>query len=357
MRVLHVDSASSWRGGQTQVLLAARGMARAGHEVAVACQGGGALQDRAQQAGLATRPVTFRGDLSPFAALALRRYVSAFRPDVIQLHDPHAVSAGLLGTSGLRLAVVATRRVDFPLRRAFSRWKYRSCGRLIVISRAIGRVLERDGIRAESMRLVYEGVPDRPAPPGGRDQLDALGVPRDALVVGNVAALTGHKDHDTLIRAAALVLERQPRAHFVIVGDGELREALAALAASLGIADRLLFAGFREDIDRLLPAFDVFCLSSMLEGLGTSLLDAMSFSRPIVATRAGGISEAVTNGETGLLVAPRDARALAAALLELLNDADRRKAYGAAGRTRFDAHFTDERMVEETLAVYDELLA
>jgi glycosyltransferase involved in cell wall biosynthesis len=175
--------------------------------------------------------------------------------------------------------------------------------------------------------------------------------------VGNVAALTEHKDHDTLIRAAAQVVERQPRARFVIVGDGELREPLTALAASLGLAEHVVFTGFRRDIDRLMPAFDVFCLSSILEGLGTSLLDAMSFSRPIVATRAGGISEAVADGETGLLVVPRDIGGLAVALLELLNDADRREAYGVAGRQRFDTHFTAERMVEETLTVYEELLA
>ena len=357
MRVLHVDSARSWRGGQNQVLLAARGMADAGHEVAVACHARGALENRAQEAGLATLPVTFRGDLSPFAALALRRYVGAFRPNVIQLHDPHAVSAGVFGTRGLDQPIVATRRVDFPMSRAFSRWKYRSCGRVIVVSQAIERVLKRDGIPAETVRLVYEGVPHRPAQPGGRDQLEALGVPGDALVVGNVAALTEHKDHDTMIRAAAQVVERQPRARFVIVGDGELRESLGALAASLGVAEHVVFTGFRKDIDRLMPAFDVFCLSSILEGLGTSLLDAMSFSRPIVATRAGGISEAVADGETGLLVPPGDVGALAESLLELLNDTDLGRAYGAAGRQRFDTHFTADRMVEETLAVYDELLA
>ena len=356
MKVLHVDSARTWRGGQNQVLLAARGMAHAGHDVAVACHGGGALEHRAKEAGLATLPVTFRGDLSPFAALALRRYVRAFRPHVIQLHDPHAVSAGLFGTRGMGQPVVATRRVDFPMNRAFSRWKYRSCGRVIVVSRAIERVLKRDGIPAETVRLVHEGVPDRPAQSGGRAELGALGVPGDALVVGNVAALTEHKDHDTLIRAAAQVVERQPRTRFVIVGDGELREPLTALAASLGVAEHVVFTGFRRDTDRLMPAFDVFCLSSILEGLGTSLLDAMSFSRPIVATRAGGISEAVADGETGLLVAPRDIGALAVALLELLNDPDRREAYGIAGRQRFDRHFTAERMVEETLTVYEELL-
>ena len=358
MRVLHVDSARTWRGGQNQVLLAARGMSQAGHDVAVACHEGGALEHRVQEEeGLATLPVTFRGDFSPFAALAMRRHVGAFRPDVIQLHDPHAVRAGLLGMRGLQQLVVATRRVDFPLRRAFSRWKYRSCGRVIAVSRAVERVLERDGIPAEIVRLVYEGVSDRSPQAGGRDQLEALGVRPDALVVGNVAALTEHKDHDTLIRAAALVVERQPQARFVIVGDGELRASLAALAASLGVTDHVVFTGFRRDIDRLMPAFDVFCLSSVLEGLGTSLLDAMSFSRAIVATRAGGISEAVADGETGSLVPPRDFRALAAALLELLNDADRRAACGAAGRKRFETHFTAERMVEGTLTVFEELLA
>ena len=145
-----------------------------------------------------------------------------------------------------------------------------------------------------------------------------------------------------------------PEVRFVIVGEGELRGELEERTRALGLGDRVLFTGFRDDLDRLLPAFTVFALSSHMEGLGTSLLDAMVFSRPVVATAAGGIPEAVEDGVTGRIVPPRDAAALAQALVAVLGDVPRRRAMGAAGRLRFEQRFTADRMIEETLAVYAE---
>ena len=356
MRIVHVDSAASWRGGQNQVLLTARAMQARGHEVVVACRGGGPLAARARDAGLDVRPIPFRGDLWPAAALALARVLREVAPRVAQLHDPHALSAGLLARlAGPRVPLVATRRVDFHVRGPLSRAKYRAAARVIAVSGAIADVLEQDGLARAGMRVVYEGVPDRPAAPGGRDALRALGVPDGALVVGNVAALTDHKDHRTLLDAAARVVRDVPAARFVVVGDGELRAPLEERARTLGLGDRCVFAGFRSDLDVLLPAFDVFCLSSHMEGLGTSLLDAMAFARPVVATRAGGIPEAVADGVTGRVVPARDPNALAAALADLLGDGARRAAWGAAGRARFLERFTADRMAEATLAVLEEV--
>lgn len=350
MRVLHVDSAASWRGGQNQVLLTALGMARGGHEVAVACRAGGVLAERAREAGLAVHPLRFHGDVSPLAALGLRRLLRSLRPEAVQLHDPHAAAAAwLAGRSGARR--VAVRRVDFRLRRLLSRRKYLACDHVVAVSRAIATLLAADGLPSRQLSVVYEGVPDRLPAAGGREALRELGIPEGAPVVGNVAALTDHKDHATLLEAAAALRRQLPEARYVVVGEGELRATLEAQAARLGIADRVIFAGFRRDLDRLLPAFDVFCLSSHQEGLGTSLLDAMCFGRAVVATAAGGIPEAVEDGVTGRVVPVRDPAALAAALLEVLGSPERREALGRAGRARFLARFTAERMVEETLRV------
>jgi glycosyltransferase involved in cell wall biosynthesis len=354
--VLHVDSARGWRGGQNQVLLTALGMAERGHDVVLACQAGGALSARARAAGLDVRELGFRGDFSPAAVLPLAAAVRGFAPDAIQLHDPHAVAAALLALRLARRApVVATRRVDFALRGFLSRRKYAACDRVIAVSEAIAGVLRSGGLAADRLRVVHEGVPDRAAAPGGRQALRELGIPDDAPVVGNVAALTGHKDQATLLRAAASLVARVPSARVLIVGEGELRARLEALSRDLGLEGRCVFAGFRADLDRLIPAFTVFCLSSHLEGLGTSLLDAMAFGVPVVATAAGGIPEAVVDGVTGRLVPPRDPPALAAALVEALADPARRAAWGRAGRQRFEERFTADRMVEATLAVHAEL--
>lgn len=354
--VLHVDTARTWRGGQNQVLLTARGMADRGHRSVLACRRGGALEARAAALGLEVRGLPFRGDLWPPAIVALARTLRRERPHVLLLHDPHAVSAGLLASRLARGAgLVAARRVDFPLRGPFSRHKYAACDRVIVVSRAIAAVAERGGVTRARLRLVYEGVPDRPPVPGGREALAALGVPRAAPVIGNVAALTGHKDHATLVEAMAQLRPRAPETRLVIAGEGELRGSLETLVRERGLTDRVLFAGFRRDLDALLPAFSVFCLSSHLEGLGTSLLDAMAFGLPVVATTAGGIPEAVEDGVTGRLVPPRDPAALAAALADVLADESRRRAMGEAGRRRYLERFTTEHMVEDTLRVLEEV--
>jgi glycosyltransferase involved in cell wall biosynthesis len=356
LRALHVDSASVWRGGQNQVLLTVQGMRSRGHETVLAARTGGALETRARREGLEVRGLPFRGDLWPPAILGLARLIRTERPRVLLLHDPHAVSAGLLAARLARgPSLVAVRRVDFPLRGGFSRRKYAACDRVIVVSRAIGDVVEAGGVARSHVRLVYEGVPDRAPGPGGREALEALGVPRAAPVVGNVAALTDHKDQATLVEAMRLLRAQLPEARLVIAGEGELRPALETLVRRQGLDDRVVFAGFRRDLDCLLPAFSVFCLSSQLEGLGTSLLDAMSFGLPIVATSAGGIPEAVEDGVTGRIVPPREPAALARALAEVLGDRGRRRALGEAGRRRFLERFTADRMVEETVRALEEV--
>ena len=355
-RVLHVDTAPSWRGGQNQVLLTAQGIAARGVASPIACRRGGELESRARAVGADVRPLPFRGDLWPPAILVLARLLRRERPDALLLHDPHAVSAGLVAARlAGRVPRVAVRRVDFPLRGVFSRAKYAACDRVIVVSQAIGSVVERGGVSPGRLRLVYEGVPDRGPSEGGREALLALGVPPGVPVIGNVAALTGHKDQATLVEAMALLRPRLPEARLVIVGEGELRGALEAQVRERSLADRVVFAGFRRDLDRLLPAFSVFCLSSHLEGLGTSLLDAMAFGLPVVATAAGGIPEAVENGVTGRVTPPGDPGALADALASVLGDEERRRAYGAAGRKRFLELFTADHMVEETLRVVEEV--
>jgi glycosyltransferase involved in cell wall biosynthesis len=293
------------------------------------------------------------GDVSLGASLGLHDAARRFRPDVLHAHDPHALAASLVSALPRR---VASRRVDFALKGALSRWKYGRCARVVGVSRAVLGVLRAGGLDEDRLRLVYEGVPDRPPSEGGHAALLELGIPEGAPVVGNVAALTDHKDHETLLRAAARVTRELPLARFVIVGEGERRDRLIALAAELGITGQLTFAGFRTDLDRLLPAFDVFCLSSHMEGLGTSLLDAMCFGVPIVATAAGGIPEAVEDGVVGRVVPVRNPEALAAALLDVLRDAPRRRALGEGARRAFLARFTADRMVEGTLSVYEELL-
>src|SRR5690606_27552765 len=155
----------------------------------------------------------------------------------------------------------------------------------------------------------------------------------------------------------AQVVRAVPEARLVILGEGELRGALEQQVSDLGLERHVLLPGFRRDVLSLMKSCDVFVLSSVMEGLGTSLLDAMACARPIVGTNAGGIPEVVVDGETGHVVPPRDADALADALIDLLTNDERARAFSAAGFERVRTRFSVARMVADTLAVYEAITA
>jgi L-malate glycosyltransferase len=165
-----------------------------------------------------------------------------------------------------------------------------------------------------------------------------------------------HKGQRYLVDAAHLVVQEVPDARFIILGDGELREHLEKQVREHHLEKHVLLPGFRTDVLGCIKGFDVFAMSSVTEGLGTSLLDAMACGRAIVATHAGGIPEIVEDGVNGLLVPPRDARALAEAIGRELKDPDLREQLGKAGFDRVCARFTVERMVEQTASVYQRLV-
>jgi glycosyltransferase involved in cell wall biosynthesis len=362
MITLQIDTARGWRGGQNQVLLTARGLKARHHRVVVMAHPEGELRRRLEGEVelLALAP---RGEVDLKAAWRLAAALRGLRPDVIHAHDPHgvAVAAAALPISGLtrRPPLVAARRVDFHLKtNSFSRWKYRQVEAFLTSSDAIRAMLIEDGVPAERTLTVHEGVNlDRIAAVEPLDLHAEYWFPPGAIVIGNVAALVPHKGQKHLLDAAAIVVREAPHARFVILGDGELRQELEQRVRHLKLDQHVLLDGFRADVLPRLKAFDIFVMSSVTEGLGTSLLDAMGAARPIVATRAGGIPEVVEDGVTGLLVPPGDGRALAAAILPLLADEGRRRRMGEAGLARAREHFSADRMVAETVAAYERLLA
>ena len=253
--------------------------------------------------------------------------------------------------------LVASRRVDFHLRgNSLSRWKQRQVDCFIAASEAIRQMLIHDGVPASRTLTVHEGIDVEhvvAAPPV--DVHEAFWLPHHAPVVGNVAALVPHKGQRYLIDAAHLVVREIPDARFVILGEGELREPLERQVRDHHLEKHVLLPGFRTDVLGCIKSFDVFAMSSVTEGLGTSLLDAMACSRAIVATRAGGIPEVVEDGVNGRLVAPRDAGELAHALVALLKNESLRTRMGDAGFARVSERFTVDRMVAQTAAAYAEV--
>jgi len=363
---LHIDTARTWRGGQNQVVLTVNGLRSIGHRTALVAHPDGELRRRAAE-GLDLIPIAPRTEMDLSAAWRLSRVIRGLAPDIIHAHDAHGVAMAALAlgmgaasverTGGRAPALVAARRVDFHLRgNSLSRWKQRQVDCFIAASEAIRQMLVDDGVPAARTTTVHEGIDVEhvaAAPPVNVHE--AFWLPHGAPVVGNVAALVPHKGQRHLVDAAHLVVREIPDARFVILGEGELRDALERQVREHHLEKHVLLPGFRTDVLGCIKGFDLFAMSSVTEGLGTSLLDAMACSRAIVATRAGGIPEVVEDGLNGCLVPPRDHAALAEAIVRLLKDAHLRKQMGDAGFARVNERFTVERMVVETAAVYGRL--
>ena len=347
---LHVDTARTWRGGQNQVLLTVTGLRAAGHRAMLVAHPDGELIRRARE-GLDLVGLAPRTEMDVSAGWRLSRVVRRERPEVVHAHDPHAVAmAGLaisMDARSPRPALIAARRVDFNLKsNSFSRWKYRQVDLFVCASEAIRRLLVADGIESARAITVHEGIDlghVDAAPPV--DAHAEFWLPHGAPVVGNIAALVPHKGQRDLVDAAALVVREVPDARFLILGQGELREALERQIRHLHLEKHVLLAGFRPDALSLLKAFDVFVMSSVQEGLGTSLLDAMACAKPVVATTVGGIPEVVVDGETGMLVEARQPRQLASAIVRLLKSPAARREMGEAGRARV-AHLSWDAVVD-----------
>lgn len=361
LSVLHVDTERSWRGGQQQAAWLLQGLLDRGLRTALVCRPDSILAERARAAGWPHHAVAMRSELDAPAGLAIARIARRGGFRVLHLHSGHALSIGLWAKLfAPRLRLVASRRVDFHIRNhPFSRFKHttRLLDRIVCISDAIRDVLLADGVPARKLSVIHSGVDTRRfeavrPPPHFRR---SLGIPNGHLVVGTVAALADHKDYPTLLRAARLVLDREPDVTFVAVGDGPLRAGLQKTARSLELGRRFLFTGFREDVGSFLRTFDVFVLASKLEGMGTSVLDAQSLGLPVVACRSGGIPEIVDHGETGLLVPTGDADALAASILQLAHDPALRARLGGQAKKAV-REFDVSRTVEQHVALYRELL-
>ena len=353
---MHVDTGRTWRGGQGQVLLLMRELARRGHDQHLLAPHGPLLEG-ARAAGLPVTRWEAHGELDVPAMFAARRALASFAPDVAHLHSAHAhaLAAWPARWAGVP-ATVVSRRVDFKVaQHAFSALKYRMpVDRYFCISRGVEQVMRVSGVPAARLALVPSGVDLAAVRAQGAapvaDLRAWLGIPADADVVGTVASLAPHKHHALLLQAVPAILARRANTHFVWLGEGECRGALERERAALGVVKHVHMPGFHPQAAALMRQFTLFALTSYLEGLCTSLLDAQVLGVPIVATAVGGIPEVVTDDVTGALIATLQAPAVAARILEALGDPARRARWAAAAGQSVQAfgiaHTADRTVLE-----------
>ena len=350
LSVVHVASGREWRGGQRQVWLLARALAKRDAVTQIVVTGHGSeLARRLTTDGIPTATPGWNGGFDLRALLATMRATD--RATILHAHDSHALTLSGLVSLVTRAPLVATRRVDFPLRRAGF---WRRADRVIAISEAVRGMLVAGGLAADRVDLVYDGIAiDLVTATTPHDPRPALGLAPGTPLVITTGALVGHKDHATLVRAASLAAAGRPDLHWAIAGEGHLRGSLQALITDLGLVHRVHLLGEVPDAVRLVATADLFVMSSVMEGLGTSVLDAMALGIPIVGTRAGGIPE-VLGGGAGRLVNTQDPEALAAAVLEVLGNPVARADQVARAREAV-RRYSDEKMADGVLRVYRSL--
>jgi glycosyltransferase involved in cell wall biosynthesis len=358
IRVLHVDTEKGWRGGERQALWLAVEMRRRGHTSVVAARLGEPMAIRAAEAGLAVVDCQPATELDPRAAWRLRRDLLAWRIGVVHAHTAHAVAIGALATLGTGVPLVVSRRVDFPLRaNVGTRWKYGRAASIVAVSNAVANVLVAGGIARDRIAVVPDGVDlRRVVEPASAATLAACGVAPNRPLVVQVAQLVGHKDPVNFVRAMAYANRANANLQALLVGDGPLRGEVTAEIQRLSLADVIHLTGYRADADSLLAAATVACLSSREEGMGSVLLDAMAFGRPIAATTAGGIPEVVLHEETGLLADRGNPEALGAAIVRLVNDRTLAERLAKVGR-RWVLEFSVERMTDRMVEIYERVTA
>ncbi len=366
MKIQHLITTLGVGGAEKHLLLLTAGQVARGHEVSVLYfKGEGELREEFERVGVSVAhlPMATVSSL-PRTRRALTEVLRVSAPDIVHTHLLKADALGAMAVPRLGRAappLIASKHND---ERALLRWPVsvihgllsKRVARTIALSKHVEQFVIRHGrVPADAITQIYYGIdPTSMRPTRERAEVRAeIGVAADARVLVCVGRLAPQKDHPTLLRAMTSLPDDVVL--LLVGGDpfGQGEEQLRRLAGELGLGERVRFLGIRSDVPDLLGASDLFVLPSLWEGLGLVFLEAMAAALPIVATTVSAIPEVVEDGESGWLVAPSDPDALAAAITTALDDPDERRRRGQAGAARLAERFGLDRMIDETLAVYE----
>ena len=371
MHVLHVITTLGKGGAESHLVDLCRALRKRGVSLTVIyLKGDGYWVNELELMGVKIVPLKARRYADPGAVLRLRKAVANARPDIVHAHMPPAELYAVLALRGMeRVRLVVSKHNDQepfyrgPGSALIERFSARRAHAVIAISEAVRSYFAtawpaKLGYKLVTVRYGLTPIADDAAEVGAARALrQEWGIGEDDILYGTVARLVEQKSIPTLLRAFGDLRNRADASvRLVLVGQGPLESELRALADELGISDVVVWAGFRTDIPAVMRSLDVFVLSSIYEGFGLVLLEAMEASLPIVASKISAIPEIVVEGETGYLVPSRDPQALADAMALMLAKAERRL-LGQAGHDRLLSDFVVDRMADETMSVYRGVLS
>jgi len=355
---LIVDLETEWRGGQSQALLLLKGLYERGHAAELVAVHGSSLSHRAKKVGIYVHSVS-RSASRLAAAAKIRSCLAGGQIELLHVNEPHALTSAWLAGAHRKVPLLVSRRVAYRLKKGpLARGRYLAAQRILAISQFVKQSVLDSGIPAEIVEVIYEGVE---VPPPVTPEARALArqhwrVNEQDILFGCVGYLLPEKGQEFILQAFPAVRAKFPTARLLLAGDGPCRPRLEALSRAEGLDQAVIFAGFVEDISQVYAALDAFLFPSLAEPLGTSLLAAMAWGLPVLAVASGGVPEYIEPGNTGLLVTHPKAELFSAEMLRLLSEPELARRLGAAARVAIETRFSADRMVENTLRVYESAL-
>jgi glycosyltransferase involved in cell wall biosynthesis len=356
--VLHTEASLGLGGQEIRILNEVRWLLDHGWDALIACRPESRLLAEARAAGAPVVAVAMRGPLDVGALLRLRGLMRARAVALVHTHSSVDSWLATLAAKSLGLPVVRGRHVTIPIRRRRA-LVYRLADHVITTGEAVAAQVRAAGVPAARISAISAGVDTARFHDGvsGKAVREELGLSPDTQAVGLVANIRGSKGHAVFLQAALEVLKARPRARFVIVGDGVGFDDVGRRVREMGLEGRVIMTGFRRDIPEVMAALDVLVLpSTRSEATSQVIPQALAVGTPVAAAATGGIPEIVRDGETGRLVEPGDAGALARAVLSLIEDPERAREMALAGQALIRARYSADASMTATTDVYRTLV-
>lgn len=363
MKILHISSPKSWRGGEQQLIYLAEELSNAGVEQLIMCPFNSAVHKHCLKKHIA-HITYFKGfSGNPMVAFRVAHVCKREHIDLIHVHDSHSHNFAVLSAvlANNVTPIIVSRRVDFPIQdHTFSLYKYNHprIAKILCVSEAIKSVMLPFIEDQQKLEVVYSGIDLKKF-----DKIKAdhsirtlLGIEEHVHLIGNVAALAPHKDYFTFVDTAKKLIDDGLKAHFIALGDGPLKREIETYIAAQSMTDHISLLGFRTDVLEILSVLDLFLITSETEGLGTSILDALALKVPVVATAAGGIVEVISHEKSGLLCPVKDVSSLVQACKRMLEDEALRNRIKEEGWSTVQK-FSKTKTAQTTIQVYRNVLS
>jgi len=358
IKILYIHHTFRPQSYNSLLLELAKRINRDRYEIAVCClREGGPYEQRFKDIGLDVKNFNMKTMLDIRIIPRLIKFIKEKKVDAVHSALLPADVYGIISArlAGVPLIFSTIHNVDYYrqerkyfLYRAADRLSLRFATHIVAVSKAVENFISQWPELRSNITTIYSGIDSQKYKVNidARNYKTELGLQSEVPTVGVTVRLVREKGLEFLLEAASYVLEGGRQVQFLVVGDGPLKGKLESHAKKLKIEHNVSFTGFREDIPQILAIIDIFVLPSLSEGLPVSVIEAMCSGKPVIATNVGGIAEVVVDGETGVLIPPKDSKILAEAITELLDSPEKRKRMGELGRQRALNHFCIEKMVE-----------